>query len=335
MKKMKIKYLSTLLITMFFLLLFPLGVYAGEWQVNSSGTEVKYQNDDGSRPGRGWQMIDNVWYYFDTDGSAVTGWISDNSKYYYIDQLIYPVRNPASGDWARLLTNTTNSIDGREYTFDASGVCISLGDENNGFYWQDGIEYYRENGVNLTGWFSDGIMMYYAEESGKVDRSRSFLTKIIHQDGTLTEMEAKSIGQHLYGVENKVLKKYLNDKQLIYYTQLIQNEDGAITIGYFTFYNQSIAFTTPIALTHEFGHYVDYALLNAESSTERFHSIADPYLEAFAARYGDYCKTFEYEYFAEIFHMTFNSNSTISNDMKTNFPELYNYMVDLINSLQL
>lgn len=44
-----------------------------------------YRNADGSYTTSGWQLIDGQWYYFDSVGYMVTGWIDWNEKSYYCD----------------------------------------------------------------------------------------------------------------------------------------------------------------------------------------------------------------------------------------------------------
>jgi len=49
-----------------------------------------YRNGDGSYTANNWQLIDGKWYYFNSSGYMVTGWIEWNDKSYYCD--------PANGD---------------------------------------------------------------------------------------------------------------------------------------------------------------------------------------------------------------------------------------------
>lgn len=44
-----------------------------------------YRNTDGSYTAENWQFIDNAWYYFNSKGYMVTGWIDWNDKSYYCD----------------------------------------------------------------------------------------------------------------------------------------------------------------------------------------------------------------------------------------------------------
>ena len=44
-----------------------------------------YRNEDGSYTAANWQLIDGKWYYFNSSGYMVTGWIDWNEKSYYCD----------------------------------------------------------------------------------------------------------------------------------------------------------------------------------------------------------------------------------------------------------
>ena len=61
----------------------------------------------------GWQKISNKWYFFNSGGDMLTGWLKWNNKWYYFD---------SSG---AMLANTTKTIGGKSYHFDANGVCTN------------------------------------------------------------------------------------------------------------------------------------------------------------------------------------------------------------------
>ena len=65
----------------------------------------------------GWKQIDGSWYYFNSNGHMMTGWIQLDGKYYYL--------NPANE--GRMIAGTTATINGTQYTFDASGICQNAG----------------------------------------------------------------------------------------------------------------------------------------------------------------------------------------------------------------
>ena len=48
-----------------------------------------YRNNDGSYPKETWQLINNLWYYFNSNGYAVTGWqqikYGGSLRWFYFD----------------------------------------------------------------------------------------------------------------------------------------------------------------------------------------------------------------------------------------------------------
>ena len=93
---------------------------SGAWYYYSNGSKVK-----------GWQKLEwtegstkkTDWFYFDGDGKMVVGWqkLSWDGKvsWYYF-----------SKSTGALYVNTTKTIDGKTYTFDRNGICITKPDCN-------------------------------------------------------------------------------------------------------------------------------------------------------------------------------------------------------------
>ncbi|WP_061312718.1 hypothetical protein [Clostridium botulinum] len=77
MKNFK-KLLSALLVFCGLAILNPVQANAA-WQQNSTG----YWYTEGTSWATGWRLIDEQWYYFDSNGYVKTGWIYDNGKWYY------------------------------------------------------------------------------------------------------------------------------------------------------------------------------------------------------------------------------------------------------------
>ena len=71
-----------------------------------------YRNSDGSYTTSNWQLIDGKWYYFDSVGYMVTGWIDWNGKSYYC--------NPGSGE----MLVSTIVPDGTGRRVDSTGAWI-------------------------------------------------------------------------------------------------------------------------------------------------------------------------------------------------------------------
>ncbi len=79
---------------------------AYKWQYNVNGTPYN----------TGWLQIGGSWYYFDTDGYMHTGWLTDNGKRYYLESKV--------GSGQGVMVTGTREINGKSYTFDASGACV-------------------------------------------------------------------------------------------------------------------------------------------------------------------------------------------------------------------
>ena len=60
----------------------------------------------------GWKQVDNVTYFFETNGKMARGWVRDGSSFYYMQE-------------GKLVTDTTIQVDGRQFSFNAKGVCTS------------------------------------------------------------------------------------------------------------------------------------------------------------------------------------------------------------------
>lgn len=94
-----------------------------------------------------WAQINSIWYHFNIQGVMETGWITQNGKMYHLNvtdgSLTKGWVQDAMGNQyycsendGSLAVNTTISINGITYTFDATGKCIAknqyIADANNG-----------------------------------------------------------------------------------------------------------------------------------------------------------------------------------------------------------
>ena len=98
-----------------------------EWIL--SGNRWWYRHSDGSYTTSNWEFINGKWYYFDTDGWMVTGWLRINNIWYYLSSdgsMLEEGWHLIDGKWyymyssGAMATNTT--ING--YYVDSSGVWI-------------------------------------------------------------------------------------------------------------------------------------------------------------------------------------------------------------------
>lgn len=72
--------------------------------------------ENGETPYNEWICMSGSWYHFDRYGRMQTGWLEDAGRWYYLD--------PSSGI---MLSSTTRTIRGTDYTFDTSGVLVIEG----------------------------------------------------------------------------------------------------------------------------------------------------------------------------------------------------------------
>ena len=73
---------------------------------------------DGEPAHDGWRQIDGSWYYFDADGFMHMGWLYDGGRWYYME-------SRAGSDCGKMIVGIRR-INGKEYSFDASGACQTL-----------------------------------------------------------------------------------------------------------------------------------------------------------------------------------------------------------------
>lgn len=87
-----------------------LPVYGAQWKQDSTGWW--YEQDNGSYPAGGWELISGNWYYFNGSGYMQAGWIESNGEWYYC------------APTGEMLHDTTQTIDGVSYTFQSSGAWL-------------------------------------------------------------------------------------------------------------------------------------------------------------------------------------------------------------------
>ena len=81
----------------------------------------------------GWQQIDGIWYYLESSGQMKTGWLKKYNTWYYLSSSGAMVTGweKISGIWyyfennGSMLANTSKTIDGKTYYFDATGRCTN------------------------------------------------------------------------------------------------------------------------------------------------------------------------------------------------------------------
>ena len=117
----------------------------------------------------GWKQLEGKWYYFDTLGKIVKGWIQADNWYYldkngvmqtgwqYINDKWYYLNSSGAMETAWLLD------DSKWYFLDETGA-MSIGWVQVGKYWY----YMNKSGEMLTGWQQVGGKWYYLNSLGKL-----------------------------------------------------------------------------------------------------------------------------------------------------------------------
>ena len=84
---------------------------ADYWVSGDEEGKTFYYVDESGAMVTGWEKLGDDWFYFDANGVWVTNsWIKDGDTWYYVEYT--------------MLKDGTYTIDGKEYTFDASGAWI-------------------------------------------------------------------------------------------------------------------------------------------------------------------------------------------------------------------
>ena len=106
------------------------------WQRDNKGWWI--ENSDGSYPRNEWKLVNNSWYFFDSQGYMFTGWLNSNGSWYYMNtdegsnngKMVtgwravsgkwYYLSTATDGSGGKMLLNTT--IDG--YRLGADGAWV-------------------------------------------------------------------------------------------------------------------------------------------------------------------------------------------------------------------
>lgn len=138
----------------------------GLWHQEEKGRW--YEMPDGTRLASCWRFIDNVWYAFDEDGWARTGWFQEGSRWYYLNQdggmATGWLLN--GGQWYYLRENGAMATgwlqEGSTWYYLSGNGAMATGWQWIGRSWY----YLRGNGSMATDWLKEGSTWYYLKDSG-------------------------------------------------------------------------------------------------------------------------------------------------------------------------
>lgn len=96
-------------------------MYEAEWY--SDGTNWYYLKAGGAMVKSQWLKLNGYWYAFNNSGAMRRGWYQDSKGDWYY--LRTATNSPGTGPDGSMLANGTWTINGKSYTFNASGVCLN------------------------------------------------------------------------------------------------------------------------------------------------------------------------------------------------------------------
>ncbi len=96
-------------------------MYEDEWY--NDGSNWYYLQAAGPMMKSGWLQLGSYWYAFNDSGAMRRGWYQDNKGDWYY--LRTATNSPGTGPEGSMLANGTWTINGKSYTFNASGVCLN------------------------------------------------------------------------------------------------------------------------------------------------------------------------------------------------------------------
>lgn len=178
-------------------------------------------------PIKGWQKINNVWYYYNSNGELQTSkWIKSGAKWYYVDQ----TGAMQTSKWVKISTKyyyfdksgvmQTSKWIGSRYYVKADGSMATSEIVDNGRYYVDGKGiwvkdtkwlklsgkwYYLKTGtVQTSKWLKIGNKSYYFDKKGVMLTSRWIKTNgkwyYVNADGIMQVSKWLKIGSKWYYV---------------------------------------------------------------------------------------------------------------------------------------
>lgn len=133
--------------------------------------EVKDSLNVGKKHGEGFEgpeVLKLANYYFDQDHSLKTGWLYDQSNWYYLAKTGYSGKDYLGGERRAGWTNDNSTW----YYLDPETGIMQTGWKQIGNKWY----YLRSSGAMATGWYQDGSTWYYLDaENGDMKTGWQYL----------------------------------------------------------------------------------------------------------------------------------------------------------------
>lgn len=124
-----------------------LGETDGKWKKSQGQTQ--YKDGDGELAKNQWRYIVGKWYYFNGNGSALTGLQNINGRWYYLD---------GTG----VMQTGWRNLNGRwYYFFDDGGMAVGWAMIQPSCWY-----YFYDDGGMATGWLQVGGVWYYMADDG-------------------------------------------------------------------------------------------------------------------------------------------------------------------------
>ena len=120
--------------------------------------EVKDSLTVGKKHGEGWEgpeVLKLAYYYFDQDHSLKTGWLYDQSNWYYLAKTGSSGKDYLGGERRAGWINDGSAW----YYLDPTTAAMQTGWQYLGNKWY----YLRSSGAMATGWYLDGSTWYYLD----------------------------------------------------------------------------------------------------------------------------------------------------------------------------
>ena len=136
------------------------GDFPSGWQQADDG-RYWYANGDGTWP-TGWAKIGDAWYWFDASGYMRAGWLSDDGKWYFLN-------DQHDGAFGAMVTGW-REVSGKWYYFTPSGAMAT------GWQLVDGAYYYMdEDGEMVKGWQLVDGKWYWLKDDGSMSNDEVLL----------------------------------------------------------------------------------------------------------------------------------------------------------------